>query len=148
MNTIVMNTLNGAVTEYTGFDFQSVTPQHAGSAVALWTFGGDTDNGQLIAARVDTGARQWGDLHKKHIEAVYLSMRRGSGEARFVVGVEGEVVYRYPVTLRGKGVSRAMPGRGIRENYLAFGLETPQGQDFILDGIEIVLQPAKTRKVG
>ena len=41
-NTVAMNTLTGAVSEYTGFGFQSITPTHAGSTTGLFTLGGGT----------------------------------------------------------------------------------------------------------
>ena len=68
MNTIVMNTLNGAVTEYGRFAFQSITPRLAGSALGLFALGGDTDAGEPIVGRIDTGARDWGTTQLKHVD--------------------------------------------------------------------------------
>ena len=148
MNTIVMNTLNGAVTEYSRFAFQSITPNLTGSALGLFALGGDTDAGEPIVGRINTGARDWGSTQLKHIAAAYFSLRQTSGEAVFSVGVEGGRSYQYPMMLRGKGVSRAVPGRGIRENFLSFGFEVPGGQAFVLSGIEVNIHPSKTRRVA
>ena len=148
MNTIVMNTLNGAVTEYSRFAFQSITPNLVGSALGLFALGGDTDAGEPIVGRIDTGARDWGTTQLKQIAAAYFSLRQTSGEAVFSVGVEGGRSYPYPVVLRGKGVSRAEPGRGIRENFLSFGFEVPDGQAFVLSGIEVDIRSSKTRRVA
>lgn len=147
MNAIVMNTLNGAVTEYSRFAFQSITPRHAGSALGLYRLGGDTDAGELIVSKINTGARAWKSMQKKHVAAAYLALRQTSGEAIFSVGVESGSVYPYPVVLRDQGVSRATPGRGIRENFLSFGFENPEGQSFVLSGIEVDIQ-ASTRRIG
>lgn len=148
MNAIVMNTLNGAVTEYSRFAFQSITPRLAGSALGLFQLGGDTDAGEPIAGRIDTGARDWGGIELKQIAAAYFSLRQTSGQAVFAVGVEDGSVYPYPVVLRDKGVSRAEPGRGIRENFIAFGFEAPGGQAFVLSGIEVDIRTSKTRRVA
>ncbi|WP_314324496.1 hypothetical protein [Comamonas aquatica] len=148
MNAIVMNTLNGAVTEYSRFAFQSITPRLAGSALGLFQLGGDTDAGEPIAGRIDTGARDWGSIQLKQIAAAYFSLRQTSGQAVFAVGVEDGSVYSYPVALRAKGVSRADPGRGIRENFLSFGFEVPGGQAFVLSGIEVDIRASKTRRVA
>lgn len=148
MNTIVMNTLNGAVTEYSRFAFQSITPRLAGSALGLFQLGGDTDAGEPIIGRIGTGARDWGGIELKQIAAAYFSLRQTSGQAVFAVGVEDGSVYPYPVVLRDKGVSRAEPGRGIRENFLSFGFEVPGGQAFVLSGIEVDIRASKTRRVA
>lgn len=148
MNTIVMNTLNGAVTEYSRFAFQSITPRLAGSALGLFALGGDTDADEPIIGRIDTGARDWGGIELKQIAAAYFSLRQTSGQAIFAVGVEDGSVYPYPIVLRAKGVSRADPGRGIRENFLSFGFEVPGGQAFVLSGIEVDIRASKTRRVA
>ncbi len=142
-NTIVMNTLTGAVSEYTGFPFQSITPTHAGSAVGLWSLAGERDGDQPILSRFTTAQRQWGDGRQQHVPAVYLSMT-GSGQCALTVhGAQG--AWRYPFPVLATGRSRVTPGRGIRENYLAFTFENPSGQAFALDRIEILDTPSKRR---
>lgn len=53
MNTIVLNTLTGAVSEY-DWPFQSLTPTHAGDVTGLYALGGDTDAGRPIDAHITT----------------------------------------------------------------------------------------------
>lgn len=144
MNAIVLNTLTGAVTEYTAFGFQSVTPTHAGSATGLFTLGGNTDAGLPIVATVTTGKKQWGTSLKKYLGAVFFALKASGTSALAVVG-EG-VSYSYPITVRAKGESRATPGRGIRENYLAFGYSNTDGADFQLDRIEVEVAQSKNRR--
>ena len=64
MNTIACNTLTGAVSEYTGFGFQSLTPTHAGSANGLFALGGDTDAGLPIVANIRLPREGEGKLAK------------------------------------------------------------------------------------
>ena len=145
MNTIVCNTLTGAVSEYTRHAFQSVTPTHAGSATGLYAFGGDTDDGLPIVADIRLPPTLRGSTLKKHLGMVYLSMT-GSGNAQLTVfGKTENWTYQFP--LRDSGQTRCKPGGGIRENYLGFGLTTPQGQAFTLDRVEVLLFESKTRRV-
>ena len=145
MNTIVCNTLTGAVSEYTRYSFQSITPTHAGSATGLYAFGGDTDDGLPIVADIRLPPTLRGSTLKKHLDMVYLSMT-GTGSAQLTVfGKTENWAYEFP--LRDSGQTRCKPGGGIRENYLGFGLTTPQGQAFTLDRVEVLLLESKNRRV-
>jgi hypothetical protein len=143
---IVMNTLTGAVSEYSNYAFDSMTETKAGSATGLYAIGGDTDAGIAITGEIVTGKPLWSDQHKKHIEAVWLSMK-GEGIAQLIVQGEGaESEWRYAFAVRPTGQSRALPGKGIRENYMAFGVS--HDEPFRLDRIEVRELKSKTRRVG
>jgi hypothetical protein len=145
MNTIVVNTLNGAVSEYTGFGFQSITPTHAGSATGLFELGGDTDNGVAIVSRAQTGETSWGTSLKKSLAKAFFGL---SGEGAFsfhVAGKAGE--WEYPIGATSTGEQSAQPGRGIRETYVSFGFSNPDGQQFQLDSIELVEFTSTSRRV-
>lgn len=142
--TIVLNTLTGAVSEY-DFAFQSITPTHAGSVTGLFELGGDTDNDLPIIATVTTGKTTWDASLKKFLDLVYFTMK---GEGTSTMTVTGEAnSYDYAFPVRAPGVSRAKPGRGIRENSLAFGYSNTDGSDFQLDRIEVTVYPSTTRRV-
>ena len=143
--TIIMNLKNGAVTEYDNFDFQSITPTHAGSATGLFLLGGDDDLGQPIVGSITTGKTIWRDIKKKFLDLVHFAMT-GSGISGMTV-VTPSTSYEYQFPVRPAGVSRAKPGRGIRENYLAFGYSNLDGADFQIDRIEVSEQPSQNRKV-
>lgn len=133
MNTIVCNTLVGAVTEYDWPAFQSITPTHAGGAAGLFSLGGDTDAGLPIVSKVMTGQLQMDAKQRKRIPDVYYALT-GPVRATCVVATEsGE--YAYPFQVRKPGVSRAIPGKGIVSPYLQVGLRT-NGDSFLLDYIE------------
>lgn len=144
-NAIVMNTLTGAVTEYTGFGFQSITPTLAGSATGLFSLGGNLDVDQPIVAVVTTGKTTWGDTLKKFLDMLYYSMK-GSGTSTATVICENNT-YAYTFPVRSSGESRAKPGRGIRENYMSFSYSNTDGADFRLDRIEAAVGTANTRRV-
>ena len=142
---IVMNTLNAAVTEYEAFTFQSITPTHAGDATGLFLLGGNLDIDQPIIGSIQTGKTLIDESRKKYVEAVHFAMT-GTGSGALVVAGQ-ESTYSYSFQIRPAGVSRAKSGRGIRENYLSFGLEKSDGGDFQLDRIEVQIAASINRKV-
>ena len=146
MSTIVCNTLTGAVSEYTRHDFQSITPTHGGSATGLYAFGGENDVGLPVVAQLRLPATLRESTLKRQIAMVYLSMR-GKGQAEFAVYGPGPQPWRYPFPLRDSGQTRCQVGKGIRENYLGFGLSNPAGQAFTLDRVEVLDSASKTRRV-
>lgn len=145
MNAIVCNTLSGAVSEYTRHEFQSVTSTHGGSAAGLFVFNGETDEGLPIVSDLRLPPTLRESTLKKLISMVYLSMH-GCGNASFTVfGIPQHWHYTFP--LRASGQTRCTVGRGIRENYLGFGLSNLAGQAFTLDRVEILTVESKTRRV-
>lgn len=145
MNTIVLNTLTGAVSEYTNFAFHAITPTHAGSATGLFAFDGDLDIDQPIVGDIRTAKRLLSSTLKKHMELVYFSMQGAGTSELTVFGRAGQWSYAFPV--RASGESRAVPGRGIRENYLGFGYRNPAGDAFRIDRIEVLINESKNRRV-
>ena len=145
MNAIVMNTMTGAVTEYSNFDFQSITPTHAGSDAGLFLLGGDLDVATPIVSTVTTGGTQWGTSLKKFLGTVYFALIGTGTSALQVSGPSAS--YTYPFTVTDSGESRSTPGRGIRENYLSFSYINTDGADFQLDSIEVTVNSSTTRRI-
>lgn len=144
MPTTVMNTLSGAATEYE-WSLTSIGPTRAGSAAGLHALGGNTDAGQIIAASITTGKRMWGDTIKKFVAYIYFAMTAtGLGRARVETRAQ---TYAYEFPVQAGGVSRAVTGRGIRENYLAFGFDNVGGADFRIDAIEPKTATSSTRRI-
>lgn len=145
MNTIIVNTLTGAASEYTGFGFHAITPTHAGSATGLFALGGDTDAGVPIVSDVRTAKKLRMASLKKAILGVYFSMRgMGTGELT-VFGRNEQWSYTFPI--RAGGESRGVPGRGIHENYLGFGFRNLGGEAFTIDRIEALVNESKSRRI-
>ena len=141
---IVLNTLAGAVTEY-DWTFQSITPTHAGSATGLFELGGDLDGMAPIIPEITTAKPLWEDSLKSHVRMVYFSVT-GEGDGELIVQGKTDE-WRYDFTLQDSGLSRCLPGLGIRENYLAFGFSKPDGAAFTLDRIEVLDAKSTTRRV-
>jgi hypothetical protein len=145
MTTIVMNTLNAAVTEY-DWAFQSITPTHAGDAAGLYLLGGDDDAGADIDATASTGITNCGTSLKKRVPVVHLGLEC-SGAGQLHVHTKS-ATHNYPVAAAAAGVTRGKPGQGIHENYLGFGYSNVAGADFKLDKIEVPLAVSEQRRVG
>ena len=142
---IVLNTLTGAVSEYDWL-FQSITPTHAGDASGLYLLGGDLDATQKIVAEVMGPKTLIGESTKSRAEMVYFSVD-GTGDGIMTVRGKDDA-WEYDFPLRDSGESRCQPGKGIRENYLAFGFSKPDGEAFTLDRIEVLQADSKQRRVS
>lgn len=145
MNTITLNTLTGAVSEYTRFDFQSITPTHAGNAFGLFEFGGDLDGDLPIISQIRTPTALRSTTLKKSLGMLYFSMK-GNGAYQSTVFGETDS-WDYQFVSRPSGQTRCQPGRGIRDNYLGFGFSNPDGQHFSIDRIEVLIHESKSRRV-
>lgn len=145
MTAIVLNTLTGAVSEYSDFDFHAITPTHAGSTLGLYLLGGNLDMAAKIIANAVTGKTLISESLKKFLDCIYFSIK-GSGTSSLRVYGEN-ASYTYTFAVLPAGESRAVPGRGIRENYLAFGYSNTDGADFKLDRVEVLLSASSNRRI-
>lgn len=147
MTAIVFNLQSHAATEY-DWDLTSLTSRHATSAQGLLSVGGDTDAGRPIAALATTPVGQHKSSLKKSVQMLYVSTPLAA-----VQGLEALVElptgqrYAYPLQSQATGVARAQPGRGIRENYLGFGVRNVAGADFEIERIEVQTHASATRRV-
>lgn len=144
MTTIVMNTLNGAVTEY-DWAFQSITPTHAGAATGLYALGGDTDAGAPITGEIRSGFYRRDKVLM--LGNAYVAMN-GENDGDGVVTVQGRSdSWEYPAQARSGGVAKAKLARGIRENILCFGYRNAAGSAFHISRIDIDLVESNTRRI-
>jgi hypothetical protein len=146
MNTIIVNTLTGAVSEYTNFAFDGLTATQAGGPSGLYNLVGDTDATTPIVSHVISGKKLWGTSLNKFIDMVYFALKGAGTGMLEVIGESAAYQYNFPVDTGGE--SRCKPGRGIRENYLAFGYSNADGGDFQLDAIEIAVVQSTTRRTS
>jgi hypothetical protein len=142
MNTIVLNTLNFAVTEWDAA-ITSVSGNTAGGA-HLFALAGETDNAAPIDARWVMPETDQGASLKKAVSFVYFEMA-GGGEA--LVRADGEE-YAYEIEPTDKGTVRARAGRGINAHRLGFGHKNLDGADFRIESIEPMTEQSKTRRIA
>jgi hypothetical protein len=138
--TWAMNTRNAAVTQYTGYNFNSFAKMGerymGANDQGLYWLDGDDDAGRDIKSRITTGVIQPNGNKLSGVQYAYLGMR---GDGEFIVTVTDEAGGSYNYTLTGSSMetSRVAFGRGFKTRYFTFSLES-QGQDFDLDSAEFV----------
>lgn len=146
MTAIVINTLTGAASEY-DWSLPALCATHVGSDAGLFAIGGADDAGAQIPGSWSTGVAPRATTLKTALESAYLTMRgdEDSFGTFTVFGASDSWDYEFPV--RKEGVSRAVFGRGIRENVLGFGYSNLDGADFQIDSIEVKNMPSTQRRM-
>ncbi len=121
------------VTHYSNFPFTKIVrykgDYYGVAADGLYLLGGDTDAGQPIASEWETHLADFGALQQKTPESMYISGRIGPTATGKVVDGE-KASYTYPhLNPRGDFAQahRIKLGKGIKSNYLGFGLADPAG---------------------
>lgn len=148
--TLAISLEGGGTTRYEGFDFNSYAKIGAGyfgcRPDGIYQLDGDTDAGDPIRAMVRFGKQAFGTSALKRITHAYVGV---SGRGRLVLKViaEGEeylyVARSYDEELR---VQRFDLGKGLRANWLAFELHSPDGEDFDdMASVEFAVVPLNRR---
>jgi hypothetical protein len=140
--TIVMNTFNGAVSEHTT-PFAALSSGHAVSAAGLFALGGGTDAGAAISGQLAAPERLVDNSGRTRTAMAYFSME-GAGQANVTVRTRSGD-WSYPMAVRPRGVSRAVFGRGIWENYVGLAFANVAGADFSIDRIELLSHTGQRR---
>ena len=140
MVTWCVNTRQGFVTEYRGYDFNSfavVDGKYVGATSAgLFELEGDTDDGEQIIASIASGLLQMNSSRLHGLGGVYIGLR-GTGEF-YLKLTSGDGVDRvYRVTARDMETTKVNIGKGLRHRYVSYSLENV-GQEFELESIEFV----------
>lgn len=146
MTAIVYNTMARGVTHY-DWVFCAITATHAARHDGLYALGGDTDAGGDIEASFATPLQEHGATLKKTVQAVYLLMDGGAALGVGLVRTPAQQ-WTYLLQTLEPGVSRYVPGRGIRENALGFGFANTGGAAFEVFGLEALIAASATRRIG
>lgn len=149
---LCMNTITPALSEFTGYDFNSFC-EFGGAYYAAGPGGlyrldaADTDDGTPIEARISTGDLDFGEERQKRITDFYIGMRAQDDLLLRVATDEGEP---FEYTLQTFGVERLKQrrvptGKGARGKYWRFELENTGGGDFEIDTMNITVVPVARR---
>lgn len=143
----VINTATLGYSTYTGFNFGSMAvvqgKLYATADDGLYLLEGDDDDGSAIKTKVRTGLSSMGVSRMKRVPSAYIGI-----DTRGVVVIKAIVTspngqkesHWYTATPTDTGSlreRRTKIGRGLRSVYWAFELATYDGEDFMLDGIEL-----------
>lgn len=140
-----INITTGAVTQYTGFDFDNVL--RFGDRFfgvrrdGVYELSGDTDNGEPILAQVKTFNTDFGKTNLKRVPFVYVVGEAGT-DLQVGFAADKKPAINYPVGLvseQGVQVGRAKAGLGLKGVYYSFTLSNTEGQDFQIDRLEAIV---------
>ncbi|MBF0290545.1 MAG: hypothetical protein HQK86_00155 [Nitrospinae bacterium] len=160
--TVVMNTANKAVSEYSGFNFNSVcrVGRHymAANSSGIHILRGDSDNGAPINAEMKTGMTDFSEIEGvephslKRITDAHIGMR-ASGAVTFKTypgdGAEKshEITGRGYFGLRQRRVfTLVRSARGIRSRLWSFGLANQNGAGFDLRDMTLEVFPLSRKE--
>jgi hypothetical protein len=119
--TYAMNVENAKVTQYTNFD--SLAMARIGGVYlsiakdGIYLMDGDTDNGNVIDARVRFGADDMGSDNLKRVQYSYVGSK-GTVGLRMLTDSDGETIV-YDATHQGNGIGtrRIKLGKGAKSRY-------------------------------
>ena len=139
-----VNLANGAITEYSNFDFDYVV-RYQGRYYGLGSGGivlleGASDLGTNIDAELTLHATDFGAQEQKRLPYVYVGTRLGATNQMQVSVAPDEGTFRSALTTRQHRNRRAQLPRGLKARYWTIKIENQGGSDFDIDTIEPVLE--------
>lgn len=160
--TVVMNAANKAISEYSGFNFNSVcrAGRHylAANSSGIYVLRGDSDNGSPINAEIKTGSTDFSEIEgvpphsQKRITDAHIGLR-ASGAVTFKTypgdGAEKshEITGRGYFGLRQRRVfTLVRSARGTRSRFWSFGLANQNGAGFDLRDMTLEVFPLSRKE--
>lgn len=137
----VMNPENYALSNYTNFQFNSVTNFSYETLLAnssgLYAMDSSTDAGSYINAKMKTAAMNFGTSSQKQVPEILLGVNN-TGKVILVVTVDGQMTTTYQLDAPSAylDTQRIKIGKGIHGRYWQFELHTLQNSEFDLDTFE------------
>lgn len=137
----VMNPENYALSNYTNFQFNSVTNFAYETLLAnssgLYAMDSSTDAGSYINAKMKTAAMNFGTTSLKQVPDILLGVNN-TGKVILVVTVDGQVstTYQLDVPSAYLDTQRIKIGKGVHGRYWQFELHTLENSEFDLDTFE------------
>ena len=148
--TFVMNTKTKGISEYTNYNFNSMSEGLAANSTGIYALTGDDDAGTNIDALIKTGLMDFGSNYEKQVPYAYIGLSK-SGEMvlKTIVDYRGKrKEYQYTVTPRvieATDTIRVPMGKGVKSRYWQFELSNENGSDFELDSLELIPLVLKRR---
>lgn len=164
---VSLNLRTLALTEYTGWAFNSIAVWKgrvlAASSAGLHELTGNDDAGTPIDASMRAGATDFSPVDEKGVMApfvkyptdAYLAYEADTEMVFSVFVGDDQYDYEVPrgryVTPKGRSATirphKCALGRGIRSNYMGFGMRNKEGGHFKLDTMRVLAEVIKDRRV-
>lgn len=150
--TLVMNTDNHALSEYTNFPFNGVVRVgdvfFASASDGIYILDeGNTDNSVNISSEIQTG------LFDTMTAIPKMAIITGSvtGELEMSISIDNGDFYMYPVVSENLGAhveARCKFGRGLNVNgrYAQCGIKNISGSAFVIDSMRVYSYPPRKRR--
>jgi len=137
-----LNIENNALTEYTGWAFNSLTDFNgvtlAANANGIFKIAGKTDNGAFIQSDAVTGQTDFDSPKMKRVREAFIGMRSDGAVSIKTITDEATVrTYSHTRVVAGIHEQRVKLSRGLKSRYWQFGISNIAGSDFQLDSLEV-----------
>ncbi|HEY6612769.1 MAG TPA: hypothetical protein VIZ86_16770 [Pseudomonas sp.] len=141
-----VNVLTGAITTYSGFDFNSFALADNGAYAArsdgLYRMRAGDDDGAPISVAIDFGSTDYDTTKAKTVESVFFGLST-DGDVLATLRCDG-VDRSYRLTRRGD-LMRATAAKGVSGRRWNLTLEVAEATEFELDAVEHVVSVAARR---
>lgn len=150
---IAVNTVNGSITEYLNYPFNSFAlldgKMLGANENGLYLREGDDDDGTAITARIRTALQDFGDSLLKRLRACHLGIKVIGTMVVKSVDEAGTIQSTTSTasTSAGYETIRAKLGRGPKSRYWAIDVSNNDGEDFSIDTLELE-RTDTTRRIG
>lgn len=143
---------NGANTEYTNYDFNSLSyfngNIYAAKSDGLYLVGGDLDAGTAISSTIETTLDDFGVVNKKGVAEIVLATKGGSLsiQNRTADGDYSGMQYT-PASENVFKNRRISVPKGLQHRFWSTLIKNKNGADFVIDSLENNIIPLK-RKIN
>jgi len=146
MTTLVFHSSSLGVTEYAE-DYAGLAGDFVATPNGVFSVGGSQDAapGDIVAT-VTMGINTEHSTLKRVPMSAYVQADSASVLRATVTTVSGS--WSYAQTFLSERTRRFIFGRGIRDSYLGFALDNPDGAAFRIDRVEINTRDSAQRKVA
>lgn len=136
----IVNTKTKGISEYTNFNFNSMSGNLAANDTGIYSLTGDDDNGLNIDASITTAIFDFGSSYAKQNPYAYIGIANNGSIILKTITVQNGIkktrLYEATATKSSIDTTRIQMGRGVRSKYWQFTLANKEGGNFELDSIE------------
>lgn len=141
--TFVMNVETKGVSEYSNFNFNSMSSGLGATSTGIYRLIGTDDAGSNIDAYIKTGLIDFGTSLEKQVPYAYIGLNKsGDMLLKTIVDYRGSRKERWyevaPKAIDATDTIRVSLGRGVKSRYWQFELTNKDGSDFEIDSIELL----------
>jgi len=148
--TFTINSHTKGVSEYTNYNFNSMSDGLGATNNGIYNLTGSNDNAVNIDALIKTGIDQFGTNQQKQVPYAYIGLNKsGQMVLKTIVGYKGDRKERWytltPRVIDATTNVRVKMGKGVKSRYWQFELINKEGSTFELNSIKLMPLTLKRR---